>query len=988
MSERPTEETYVTELISVIKEIGKGLGFDAEANWRTPSGKPDVKLYYKGEPIAIIEVKRPEILLSDPKLNSQALRYAEWYRRNQGLRFYGIHNMRYLKMFKYAPRMRRPTLLEYARVRRVDTWIPVSDFPFQIMPWIGSIDDYKQISVNNNARRNLEQFLLRFREILEGKTFDLSREVIQTIRRYIEKGASSGLTKLEDLYRSDIEVKECFKNWLEERGLRKPRNDYKLRNYLVLMLKEQLYTFSLKVLFYMVLQSIDVEMATRLRENLSSIPISDAQLFKRIFDMLFDYAIKRTGDFEEIFGSNTVDRLPFLEPSLPSIKQLLSYLNQIRWGEINVDVIGRIFEGLIHDERRHLLGQHYTDTKIVDLILTATLDKPERILDPACGSGTFLVRALNYWRVKNGLKRSVYELVEGVDIDKLASMLSKINLYIQALEEIKKEYRYIPKIHHDDFFKIELPPGYGYVVTNPPYTRQEEMAMAFYDRDYKENLMEAVSDIPDWNKRSSIYSYFLVKGGKLLRRGGRLGFIVENSWMNAEYGAPLKKWLMENFTIHYIVESLVEKWFEDAEIITNIIVAEKRENPDHVVRFLFLKKPLQSLIGDPPPSVDYTANQRYYERIKELYSYADSCHPRVEDYSILENEDVRVVAVRKNVLQELEERLGKWGVFRGPKTYLELVFGFIRNEVPMVLIGDMLELYRGLTTNANELFYLPSRYWKYSREDESYLELQSTLDRTPLRLEKRCLRPLIRPAHIRDLSYRIDRLPRQGREDYVIWVENVDEVDAAGVRRYLEWCHRFVLEEHRTNRRFSTLIDHINKPTWARLPDTSGAMFLFRSAVHKNFAIFMNNIPDAQIDKRFYYAKIKETYADLDQRIIFAILNSVICYTGMELIGRTNLGQGALDIAVIDYEHIPVVDPLWLSDELNRRGEMRDFIKTVEKLLSMRPLDIEMEAQRSIRYEMEKYMLQPLGLSPSDIKELYQSLIQLVRFRTERARST
>ncbi len=952
MVEEPTEETYVTELISVIKEVGEGLGFDAEANWRTPSGKPDVKLYYKGEPVAVIEVKRPEILLSDPELNEQALRYAEWYRKNMGLQFYATHNMRYLKVFRYITfRKRQPTLLEYIHGRRTRIWVPVSDFPFQIMPWVRSINDYKQISVNREARRNLEMFLLRFREILEGKTLDLSTEVIYTIRRYIEEGASRGLTRLEYLYRSELEVRKCFESWRKERGLESPRNDSELRNYLMLMLKEQLYTLSLKMLFYMVLQSIDAEMAAKLRENLSSIgDISDAQLFKKIFDMLFEYAIERTGDFEEIFGTNVVDRLPIVEPSLSSIKQLLSYLNQIRWGEINVDVIGRIFEGLIYEERRHLLGQHYTDTKIVDLILTATLDKPGRILDLACGSGTFLVRALNLWRIKYGLERDVFEFVEGIDIDKLASMLSKINLYIQALEEIKKMYRYTPKIHHGDFFKIELPPGYSYVVTNPPYTRQEEMAMAFYDRRYKEYLMKAVSDISGWSKKASIYAYFLVGGGKLLEEGGRLGFIVENSWMNAEYGSPLKRWLMENFMIHYVVESLVEKWFEDAEIITNIIVAEKDRSPDHVLRFIFLKKPLRSLIGDPPPSVDYTANERYYEGIEGLYSYADSCSLEAENYSILENEDMRVIAVRKRALQEIEERLGKWGIFRGSKTYLNLIFGFIRDEIPMVLLKDVLEIYRGLTTNANELFYLPSKYWRYYREDENYLELKSVISRTLLKLEKRYLRPLMRLAHIRGSTYRIDRLPRRRRDDYVIWVGNINDVDAPGIKRYVEWCHRFVIEEHKTNRRFPTIVKYIDEPTWVRLPDTSGAMFIFKNAIHKNFAIYMNNITGAQIDKRFFGGRLKDKYKSLDPRFIFATLNSITTYTSMEVIGRTNLGQGALDVNVIDYECIPVIDPLWLRDELDRRGETRDFLETVEKLLSMRPMDIEHEARNPVRY--------------------------------------
>ena len=142
--ERPTEDTYVAELVSVIKQIGAPLGFDAEFNWKTPSGKPDVKLYYRNKAIAVIEVKRPNVHLTDRKLEEQAKNYAEWYRKNFGMRFYGVHNMRYLKLFRWQATPKKKTLLDFIEEGR-ENWVPVSDFPFKIMPWVKSIDEYKQI---------------------------------------------------------------------------------------------------------------------------------------------------------------------------------------------------------------------------------------------------------------------------------------------------------------------------------------------------------------------------------------------------------------------------------------------------------------------------------------------------------------------------------------------------------------------------------------------------------------------------------------------------------------------------------------------------------------------------------------------------------------------------------------------------------------------------------------------------------------------------
>ena len=983
--EKPIEDTYVTELVSVIKQIGGPIGFDAEANWKTPSGKPDVKLYYKAKTVAVVEVKTPKTPLSDPSLNEQAFGYADWYLKNQGVKFYGIHNMKFLKLFKHVTK-REKTLLDFMDMRKAD-WVSVSDIPFKIMPWVKSIEEYKQISINNQARKNLEYFLLKLMEILKGKTLDLSADAIETVRRYIERGANQGLSRLEYLYRSRKKnIHQLFEEWRRERGIKKPENDNQLREYLVLMLKEQLYTFSMKVLFYLVLQSIDADMSAKLKENLASIGPSDSELFKKIFEVLFNYAIEKTGDFEEVFGTNTVDRLLFVDATLQPLKELISYLNQIRWSEINVDIIGRIFEGLIYTERRHLLGQHYTDTMVVDLILAATLRKSGKLIDPACGSGTFLVRTLNYWRTNYGSSSKNYKLVEGIDIDKLASMLSKMNLYIQALEQIKDRVKYYPKIYHHDFFKATLSPDYSYVTTNPPYTRQEEMVMAFYDKDYKKNLAKAVKDITNWSKRASIYAYFLVRGAKLLKKRGRIGFVVENSWLNAEYGGPLKDWFLDNFTIEYVIESLVERWFEDAAVITNIIIAENAKSDNYTPKFFYLKKRLRELFGSPPPASDLVANERYYETLRKLLSEAKNPSPKRE-YAIYENNDVRIVFTKKSFLRKIEQELGKWGILKGPKKYLEVILKFLEGrDKGLKILNDVLTLRYGIKTNGNEIFYLPSKHWRFLEEDEKRLTLGGP-EHKSVKINKQHLKPLIRTAHLEDVSYQLSLLKKQCHEDYVLWVEDTTRVEDAETRKYLKWALDLVEQEHETSGNFPTLKKKMASPMWTKLADVSGSQFLFRNAISENFSIPLNNVKNAQVDLRLYGGYHKKAYSNIDPRIVFASLNSVLTYLGMELMGRTNLGEGALDVKVTDYEKIPIVDPKMLEEKLENEGKLQDFLLIVDEILRLKPRIIQSEAENKVRLKMEKYVLGSIGMSRNNILNFYEELIKLVNLRTERAKS-
>jgi type I restriction-modification system DNA methylase subunit len=983
--EKATEDTYVAELVSVIRQIGGPVGFDAEFNKQTPSGRADVNLLYRGKLVAVIEVKIPGIPLSDPSLKVQAERYAEWYRKNRGVNFYGIHNLKYLNIFKYiAKEKREKTLLEFMGTRRAD-WASISDFPFRIMPWVKSISEFKQISTNNQAQKNVSEFLLKFKETLEGKTLDLSSEVIDIVKRHIEEGASRGLAKFHDLYRSgERDVRILFENWRKGRGIEKPKNDNKLKDLLALMIKEQLYTLSMKVLFYLVLQNIDAEMSSRLKENLATIEPSDAELFQKIFDMLFKYAIERSGDFEEVFGTNTVDRLPLVDQTLQPLKELISYLSQIRWSEIKVDIIGRVFEGLIYTERRHLLGQHYTDTPVVDLILAAALEKPGRLLDPGCGSGTFLVRALNYWSAKFGSHKENFALVEGVDIDKLASMLSKINLYIQALEMIKEKVRFCPNVFHRDFFKMELAPEYLYVVTNPPYTRQEEMTLAFYDREYKKHLVKTVEDIEDWSKKASIYAYFLIRGGKLLQENGTLGFIIENSWLNAEYGGALKKWLMNDFTINYIIESLAERWFGEAAIITNILIAKKSQKADFVTKFIYLKKRLSEIFGTPPPATDSIANERYYENLSSLL--VTSKEIGKNGYAIEDSSNCRIVHVKKSMLQEIESKLGKWGILKGPKKYLEIILGsLVEQNESLDLLDKSLELEYGIKTNANELFYLPSKYWTLLDETQEYLRLKGPKFKS-LKISKRYLRPLIRPAHIEDSLYAVDKLVRKKHEDYVLWVEDSSKVEDPGTRNYLEWVQSYVKGQQEIDTgSLPTLTRRIESATWARFSDKSGAMFLLRNDIDKNFAVYLNRISVAQVDKRIFMGNPK---VQVDNRTIFGILNSVFTYLGAELVGRSNLGEGALDVNFVDYYKIPTINPVMLEEKLEKEGHFEDFLLTVNEMLRTKPASIDLEAKRNTRMKMEEFILSPLDLSKKDIMGFYDELQNLVSLRAERAAST
>jgi len=68
-------------------------------------------------------------------------------------------------------------------------------------------------------------------------------------------------------------------------------------------------------------------------------------------------------------------------------------------GAIDVDVLKGLYESLIDPAQRHDLGEYYTPDWLAARICAVAIDAPltQRVIDPACGSGTFLFHALRRW---------------------------------------------------------------------------------------------------------------------------------------------------------------------------------------------------------------------------------------------------------------------------------------------------------------------------------------------------------------------------------------------------------------------------------------------------------------------------------------------------------------------------------------------------------------------------------------------------------------
>jgi len=124
------------------------------------------------------------------------------------------------------------------------------------------------------------------------------------------------------------------------------------------------------------------------------------------------------------------------------VRRIVSHVRRFRLRDVESDVLKILYESLIDRDERHGLGEYYTPdwlaAKIVRAAVTAPLE--QKVLDPACGSGTFLfhaVRTVLAEAVDAGMdKRTIAaeatKLVAGTDIHPVAVIIARVT-YLLAL---------------------------------------------------------------------------------------------------------------------------------------------------------------------------------------------------------------------------------------------------------------------------------------------------------------------------------------------------------------------------------------------------------------------------------------------------------------------------------------------------------------------------------------------------------------------------
>ncbi len=273
---------------------------------------------------------------------------------------------------------------------------------------------------------------------------------------------------------------------------------------------------------------------------------------------------------------------------------------------IPIEAISLIYEIFIGDRRRK--GAYYTPKQLTNLITEKTIDKKGRIIDFACGSGSFLISA--YKRLLkledkqfNSVKDKINHRIElikenifGIEIEPIARRLSVFSMYLsilddlsakenEELKELLKNERNYPLFTKDigeniilsDFFEPNKfdDKKFDFIFGNPPWKKD-------FEKEQDNSLVPAKKYLNEnkefFSGKNELSELFLHKAQQWEKENTRYGFVVNTSNFTNEY-SKFQDFFYKNFNIEKLYEVTDLDFFTASEpAIVCIYTGNKQEN--------------------------------------------------------------------------------------------------------------------------------------------------------------------------------------------------------------------------------------------------------------------------------------------------------------------------------------------------------------------------------------------------------------------------
>src|SRR5712691_13384131 len=248
------------------------------------------------------------------------------------------------------------------------------------------------------------------------------------------------------------------------------------------------------------------------------------------------------------------------------LRDVVNKVSQINFASSDdIHTMAHLYESMLREMRDAAgdSGEFYTPRPVIRFMVEQVDPQPgEVVLDPACGTGGFLVEALEHIRpkLKTTHQRRALELnLRGIEKKPLPYLLGMMNLLLHEVDQpnltrTNALARPITQISRSE--KVNV------ILTNPPFGGEEERSI--------------LANFPEKTRTAETAWLFLQLVIRQLADGGRCGIVVPNGVLFADgVGARIKEDLLSSCNLHTVVRLPDGAFAPYTDIPTNLLFFEK-----------------------------------------------------------------------------------------------------------------------------------------------------------------------------------------------------------------------------------------------------------------------------------------------------------------------------------------------------------------------------------------------------------------------------
>lgn len=238
--------------------------------------------------------------------------------------------------------------------------------------------------------------------------------------------------------------------------------------------------------------------------------------------------------------------------------EVCEIITRVSAGNLSLKLLENVFEALVDDCEKRENGVVFTPCYIVEYILENTLNEQlaedSVIIDPACGSGAFLVLVAEKLslRLNKSVAETVSQNIFGIDLseDNVRRTKELLTLLVLSYGESADSLCFNIKVADslkENWFELFGKKTFHFVIGNPPYVNTHDMSkdtISYLKKNYRTTQKGTFN----------IFYAFIEQSMKFLSPNGMLGFIIPNNYLTITAAEDLRKYLVENKYLSKIID--------------------------------------------------------------------------------------------------------------------------------------------------------------------------------------------------------------------------------------------------------------------------------------------------------------------------------------------------------------------------------------------------------------------------------------------------